>query len=169
MMELQEIEELFKNVNRGAIKAFLRNAAILKDPAATQEMKALAAENVKAISQNRPIPKPKAAPKQRKQKAAAAEQAIQLAQQPAPQTPAAAAPPSAGQVQPSPKMEFHEEFAQHHGIDPAKFKATWTAMSPEQQKITQDWHAEQLSAPKMKVAKSIDTLYNLFAELKKHL
>lgn len=169
MMELQEIEELFKNVNRGAIKAFLRNAAILKDPASTPEMKALASENVKAISQNKPLPKPKADPKPKKQKAAVAEQATQLVQQPVPQTPAAAAPSPVAPVQPSRKMEFHEEFARHHNIDPVKFKATWQAMSPEQQKITQDWHAEQLAAPKIKVAKSIDSLYNLFTELKKHL
>jgi hypothetical protein len=105
MMELQEIEELFKNVNRGAIKAFLRNAAVLKDPAATPEMKALAAENVKAISMNKPIPKPKAEPKPKKQKAAAvAEQAIQPAKQPVPQTPAAAAPSPVAPVQSSPKM-----------------------------------------------------------------
>ena len=106
MMELQEIEELFKNVNRGAIKAFLRNAAVLKDPAATPEMKALAAENVKAISMNKPIPKPKAEPKPKKQKAAVAEQAIQPVQQPVTQTPAAAAPTPVAPVQPSPKWNF---------------------------------------------------------------
>lgn len=170
MMELQEIEELFKSVNRNAIKAFLRNAAILKDPAATPEMKALAAENVKAISMNKPIPKPKAEPKPKKQKAAAvAEQAIQPVQQPVTQTPAAAAPSPVAPVQPSPKMEFHEEFARHHGVDPVKFKATYNAMSPEQQKMTHEWHAQQLTTPKIKMAKSIDSLYNLFTQLKKHL
>jgi hypothetical protein len=50
-----------------------------------------------------------------------------------------------------------------------KFKATWNAMTPEQQKVTKDWHAQQLAAPKIKMAKSIDSLYNLFTELKKHL
>jgi hypothetical protein len=66
MIELHEIEELFKNVNRGAIKAFLRNAAILKDPNATPAMKELAEANVKAISQNQPIPKVSAKPKKQK-------------------------------------------------------------------------------------------------------
>jgi hypothetical protein len=111
---------------------------------------------------------PKGASK--KQKAAAvAEQAIQPAKQPVPQTPAAAAPSPVAPVQSSPKMEFHEEFARHHGVDPMKFKATWNAMTPEQQKVTKDWHAQQLAAPKIKMAKSIDSLYNLFTELKKHL
>lgn len=168
MMELNEIEELIKNVNRNAIKALLRNAAIMKDPAATAEMKAQAEANVKAISYNKPIPKPKSDPKPRKQKAAAAEQATQLVTPPPTQTPVAAAPPKLSAV-PSPKMEFHQEFAQHHGLDPSAFKQTWHAMTPDQQKITQDWHAEQLAAPKMKVAKSVDTLYNLFSQLRKHL
>lgn len=185
MVELDQMEELFKaGVNRNAIQAYLRNAAILRDPAATPEMKELAAANVKAIANNQPMPKPKAqkAPKQAKQKAAAPEQAMQLVQTPSTQTPAAAAPSSE-----APQMEFHETFARHHGLDPAKFKATWHAMTPEQQKITQDWHAEQVAKPApapakvanapitpaatqpLKVAKSVDALYDLFTQLRKHL
>lgn len=197
MAELNEMEELFKaGVNRSAIQAYLRNAAILRDPEATPEMKELAAANVKAISQNQPMPKPKAqkAPKQAKQKAAAPEQATQLAQTPSTQTPVAAAPS---------QPEFHETFARHHGLDPAKFKETWHAMTPEQQKITQDWHAEQIAKPAAPIApattatpavaaapepikvknnavtpaasqphkmvKSVDALYNLFTQLRKHL
>lgn len=200
MLELKEMEELFKaGVNRSAIQAYLRNAAILRDPEATPEMKELAAANVKAISQNQPMPKPKAqkAPKQAKQKAAAPEQATQLAQTPSTQTPVAAAP-----SQDAPQPEFHETFARHHGLDPAKFKETWHAMTPEQQKITQDWHAEQIAKPAAppvaaapasaavvapepikvknnavtpaasqphKMVKSVDALYNLFTQLRKHL
>lgn len=181
-MELKEMEELFKaGVNRAAIQAYLRNAAILRDPGATPEMKELAAANVKAISNNQPIPKQKA-PKQPKQKAAAAEQAMQLAQAPQAQKPAAAVSSSE-----APPMEFHEVFARHHGIDPAKFKETWHAMSPEQQKITKDWHAEQVAKPApapvkvsnspvtpvasqpLKIQKSVDALYDLFAQLRKHI
>lgn len=178
-MDIREIEELFKSVNRNAIKTYLRNAAILRDPAATPEMKELAAANVKAIANNQPLPKAKS-PKQPKQKAAAPEQAIQPEQSPATQTPAAAASPKA------PEMEFHEVFARHHGIDPQKFAATWHAMTPDQQKITQDWHAEQVAKPvppvkvnqssvapgatqPLKIVKSVDALYDLFQELKKHL
>ncbi len=168
-MEMHEIEELCKTVNRNAIKALLRNAAIMKDPAATPEMKAQAEANVKAISYNKPLPKVGAAPRQKKQKAAAAEQATQLVQTPQPtQTPVAAASPVSSQV-PSPKMEFHQEFAQHHGVNPEAFKSTWSAMTPEQQKVTMDWHTEQLAKPKLKVAKSLDSLYDLFSQLKKHL
>lgn len=170
MMELIEIEELIKNVNRNAIKALLRNAAIMKDPAATPEMRAQAEANVKAISYNKPLPKPKAEPKApRKQKAAAAEQATQLVSTSPAQKPAAAAIPPVSSEVPSPKMEFHQEFAQHHGVDPVAFKQTWNAMTPDQQKITKDWHAEQLATPKLKVAKSVDALYNLFSQLRKHL
>lgn len=196
MIELKDMEELFKSgVNRAAIKAYLRNAAILRDPAATPEMKELAEANVKAIANNQPMPKPKSQ-KQPKQKAAVAEQAAQPVASPQTQTPAAAAPSQDAPV------EFHQQFAQHHGLDPAKFKATWEAMSPEQQKITQDWHAEQVAKPAApvtpakpvaavpaapqpikvvnnavtpaasqphKMAKSVDALYDLFVELKKRL
>lgn len=177
MMELYEIEELIKNVNRNAIKALLRNAAIMKDPTASSEMRAQAEANVKAISYNKPIPREPKAPK--KQKAAAAEQATQLVQTPPAQMPVAAAPSKLSVVS-SPKMEFHKEFAQHHGVDPVAFKATYEAMSPEHQKITQDWHAAEIAKPKMpavavapiapiKIAKSVDSLYNLFTALRKHL
>lgn len=170
MIEWSEIEELCKTVNRNAIKALLRNAAIMKDPNSSPEMRAQAEMNVKAISYNKPLPKVGAEPKQKKVKAAASEQATQLVQQPASQTPVAAAPSSPVQMVPSPKMEFHQEFAQHHGLEPQKFANTWKAMTPEQQKITQDWHAEQLAAPKVtKIAKSVETLYDLFTQLRKHL
>ena len=156
MIDLNELEELFKSVNRNAIKAFLRNSAILKDPSATPEMKELAQANVKAITQNQPIPRPK-----KKTNKKPEVQATQLVQ---PVIPQGQAPVQS----PQRKMEFHEEFAQHHGIDPVKFKATWNAMTPEQQNTTKQWHTEQLSAAP-KIQKSIDKLYDLFAELKKNL
>lgn len=175
MMELQEIEELFKNVNRAAIKAFLRNAAILKDPEATSEMKALAAENVKAIAQNKPIPKPKTdKPKQpKKMKPAAAEQATQLVQQPVAQTPAAAAP-SAGKI----KYKYSPVY-QHYGVTEDMWHKT-----PEAHADLFNHHNEVMAgkhpglmhiksaieqAMKPKMAKSLHSLYNLFTELKKHL
>jgi len=196
MMELQEVEELFKNVNRGAIRAFLRNAAILKDPNATPEMKELAAQNVKAISETGSAAKLNTRKRQPKP-AAAPEQAPQTPEQQAPQTPAAAAPPQAAPVEDN----FHTEFSAHHGVDPVKFKEAWAAMSPEQQQMTRDWHASKVApapavaaapaapapvaadikppgagsavAPSasqpLKIAKSIDTLYDLFAALKKNL
>lgn len=173
-MELQEIEELFKNVNRGAIKAFLRNAAVLKDPAATPEMKALAAENVKAISMNKPIPKPKAEPKPKKQKAAVAEQAIQPVQQPVTQTPAAANPTSTGKI----KYEYSPVY-QHYGVTEDMWHKT-----PEAHADLFNHHNEVMAgkhpglahiktaveqAVKPKMAKSIDSLYNLFSQLKKRV
>lgn len=147
MIELFELEELAKSVNRGSMKAYLRNAAILKDPNASQEMKELAASNVRALVGMKPSPKAPAQ-KQPQQKAAAPEQATQLAQTPPTQTPSAAAPSKDAPV------EFHHEFAQHHGLDPSKFAQTFAAMTPEQQKITQDWHAEQVAAAPKKVAAS---------------
>lgn len=59
MMELDELEELIKSVNRKSISAFLRNAAIVKNPNASPEMKELAQANLKAISENKPRPTPK--------------------------------------------------------------------------------------------------------------
>lgn len=161
MIELQEVEELFKSVNRNAIKAYLRNAAILKDPSATPEMKQLAEQNVKAIAQNKPIPKPKS-DKPKKQKAV-----IETAAANPQLTPVQPAIDTATQIKAKP--QFHEEFAQHHNLDPVSFKATWQAMTPEQQKITKEWHAQQLSQAPTKIIKSVDALYNLFIELKKHI
>lgn len=158
MKDLKEMEALFKaGVNRAAIKAYLQNAAILRDPKASSKMKEVAAANVKAISNNQPMPKQQSA-----------------------------APKAKPQPKEAPAMEFHEVFARHHGIDPAQFKSTWHAMSPEQQKVTQEWHAEQVAKPAqppkvptssvvstatqpLKVVKSIDSLYDLFVQLRKHL
>ncbi len=66
---------------------------------------------------------------------------------------------------PAAKVPFHEEFVQHHGGDATKFKAAFDAMSPEQQKVTQTWHKQQVAN---KLKKSIDNLYELFVALKKH-
>lgn len=147
-MEINEIEELCKTVNRNAIKALLHNAALMKDPNTSPELRAQAEANVKAISYNKPLPHPDKPKKIKQQKVVAN----------TPVTPA---------VDAAPKVEFHEEFAQHHGIDPVKFKETWSSMNPKQQQVTRNWHAEQVLKPK--INKSIDSLYNLFTELKKHL
>lgn len=176
MIKLHEIEELFKSVNRNAIKAFLRNAAILKDPEATPEMKALAEENVKAISQNKPTPRPKIdkPAKQPKIKAAAAEQATQLIQHPAPQTPAAAAPSSTGRI----KYKYSPVY-QHYGVTEDMWHKTPEAHADlfnHHNEVMAGKHPELMhikaaveQAVKPKMAKSIDSLYNLFSQLKKHI
>lgn len=155
-MDLHEIEELAKSVKPNAMKAFLRNAAILKSPNTTPEQRELAAANIKAIAGNQPVPKQqKKSAKQAVATAAPASQATQLVQKPVPA---------------SPKMEFHEEFARHHGVDPMKFKTAFEAMTPEQQAMTKEWHTQQVAAIKPpKMTKSLDALYDLFAQLKQHI
>ncbi len=174
MMELHEIEELIKSVNRNAIKALLRNAAIMKDPAATPEMKAQAEANVKAISYNKPIPKPKADPKPRKQKAAATEQATQLVKPSPAQTPVAAAPSQNAPVK-SFGLPYHPDYEKHYGVT----EQQWKAADPSAHHELAAHHNAMLSAKQpatpavatqpLKVAKSVDSLYNLFSELRKHL
>lgn len=174
MIELHEIEELIKNVNRNAIKALLRNAAIMKDPAATPEMKAQAEANVKAISYNKPLPKPKAEPKPRKQKAAAAEQATQLVKPAPAQKPAAAAPSQATPAKLS-GLPYHPDYQKHYGVT----EQQWNSAEPSAHHELAAHHAATISAKQpaaptapaqpLKIAKSVDSLYNLFSALRKHL
>ncbi len=159
-MEMHEIEELIKTVNRNAIKAMLRNAAILGDAKATDEMKRQAIENVKAIAANKPIPK-KSKAKQAKPAAPVAP-ATQLAQQPAAPAVAAqptATPPSAHQY----PEGLHLSPLNEGGHDETAMKGIFDALPDHEKKHIVDWHA------KTKMAKSVDTLYNLFTQLKKHL
>jgi hypothetical protein len=170
MITLHEIEELCKTVNRNAIKALLHNAAIMKDPAATPEMRAQAEMNFKAISHNKPIP---AEPKPKKVQtvpAVAAQQApTQLAQQPM-KTPVN---PALGQV----KLKYSPAY-QHYGVN----EQMWNKTPDAQQGLFQH-HNEVMAgkhpdlmhiktaveAAKPKILKSVDSLYDLFTELKKHL
>ena len=175
-MELHEIEELFKSVNPKAMKAFLRNAATLQDPNASHEMKVLAVENIKAITQNKPIPRSQTdkPPKQPKKiKPVVAEQATQLVQQPAVQTPATT-PSSIGKIQ----YKYSPAY-QHYGVTEDMWNKT-----PEAHADLFNHHNEVMAGKhpglmhiknaveqtmKPKIAKSIDSLYDLFVELKKRL
>lgn len=172
-MEFHEIEELIKTVNRNAIKALLRNAAILKDPAATPEMRAMAEANVKAISYNKPLPKNPGAPKrQKKVKAAAAEQATQLVQSPPTQTPAAAAP------QPKVKLKYSPAY-QHYGVSEEMWHKAPEAhndlfnhhnevMAGKHPDLMHIKTAVEAAKPKA-IKKSLEQLHSLFTELKKRL
>lgn len=168
-MTLHEIEELIKGVNRNAIKALLQNAAIMKDPNTTPEMRAQAEANVKAISYNQPIPR-NTAPK--KQKVAAAEQAPPPVTPPAQQTPAAVNPAIANV-----KLKYSPAY-QHYGVNEEMWNKT-----PEAQQGLFQHHNEVMAGKhpdlmhiktavesmKPKMIKSIDSLYDLFTELRKHL
>lgn len=159
-MGLDKLEELCKTVDPKNIKTFLRNAKIMNDKKAKMEDRVRAAENVYAINMAHTKKNPGAPPL----KELAAELAPELSNPVVQNT----APAEIKNTQPVPPaaVPFHEEFAQHHGVDPVKFKATFAAMNPEQQKMTQDYHAQHLAS---KVAKSVNTLYDLFEQLKKQL
>lgn len=176
MMELHEIEELIKTVNRNAIKALLRNAAIMKDPNSTPELRAQAEANVKAISYNKPLPKPPGAPKQKKVKAAAAEQATQLVQSPPTQRPAAAVPSPSGTA--NIKLKYSPAY-QHYGVS----EDMWHK-APEAHQDLFNHHNEVMAgkhpdlmhiktaveaAKPQAIKKSLEQLYDLFSELKKRL
>jgi len=174
---MHEIEELIKTVNRNAIKALLRNAAIMKDPAATPEMRAQAEANVKAISYNKPLPKEPKPPRQKKVKAAAPEQATQLVQQPVPQTPVAAAPSLAPTSTGNIKLKYSPVY-QHYGVSQEMWDKTPDAhqgLFQHHNEVMAGKHPNLMhiktavEAAKPKMMKSIDQLYNLFSQLKKHL
>lgn len=174
MIKLHEIEELCKTVNRAAIKALLRNAAIMKDPNMSPEMRAQAEANVKAISYNKPIPQE---PKPKKIKAAASEQAIQPAQTSLTQTPVAAAAPSPQGPIGNIKLKYSPAY-QHYGVT----EEMWN-QAPHAQQDLFNHHNEVMAgkhpglmhiksavdASRPKMLKSIDSLYELFSQLKKHL
>jgi len=164
-MEMFEIEELMKGMNSKAYKAMLRNAAILNDPNVTEEMRRQALDNVKAIAANKPMNEIKdikmkspevkiAKPKKVK---ATPDQAIKLAQIQA--TP---------NFQPAPaKLEYptdlHLSPLNTSGHDENAMKGIFDALPDHEKKSVIDWHT------KNKMSKSIDSLYSLFIELKKHI
>ena len=170
-MELYEIEELIKGTKPNAMKAMIRNAAILNDPNVTDEMRRQALENVKAIAANKPTneikeiamkPADAIAPKKPKKIKSTPEQAIKLAQiQATPNTPPA---PVAAVA---PKLEYPEGLhltpLNESGHDEPTMRGIFDGLQPHEKKSIIDWHASN------KMKKSVETLYNLFAELKKHI
>lgn len=147
-MTLQQIEELFKTVNRSAIKAMLRNAAILGDEKATDEMKAQALENVKAIAGNKQPKKPK------KVKAPAVAPMMAAVQQPA-------AAPAQPQIQYPEGL--HLSPLNTGGHDETAMRGIFDSLPHEEKQHIVDWHAAN------QVKKSVETIRGLFKELKKHL
>jgi type IV secretory pathway VirB10-like protein len=148
MFELSEIEELFKSEDfaksKAAIHAVLRNAALLHNKEATPEEKAIATENIKAITHGKQKKEPKLP---------APVKALQ-------------------QKKPKSEIPFPHDFHLHHKkadgspITKEEFKGTWDSMTHGQRKTTAEFHQNHLAS---KVNKSVDTLRNLFLELKKHL
>lgn len=147
---MQEIEELMKNVNRSAIKAMLRNAAILGDEKATDEMKAQALENVKAIAGNKQ-------PKKSKKVKAVAVAPMMAVQQPV----APATPPAQPQIQYPEGL--HLTPLNTGGHDETAMRGIFDSLPHEEKQHIVDWHAAN------QVKKSVETIRDLFKELKKHL
>lgn len=143
MLELQEIEELIKAVHPNQIREMLRNAAILNDPTATDEMKNKALDSFKAVATNKIIPKTNQP-----------EAPIAAAAQPAP------APQSIIEY---PKG-LHLSPLNTGGHDEEGMKGIFHALPDHEKKAIVDWHASQTP-----VNKSIDSLYALFQELKKRI
>ena len=147
-MNLHEIEELIKAIDPKAIKAMMHNAAILDDPNSSEQAKIAALENVKAIATNKKIPKSKDKPV----------------------VAPAATQPDAAPVAPTPvtpQIEYpqglHLSPLNGAGHDEEKMNGIFHALPDHEKKAIADWHTST------NVAKSIDSLYDLFKELKKHL
>lgn len=147
MLDLQEIEELIKAVHPNAIREMLRNAAILNDPNATEDMKNQALDSFKAVATNKKIPKSNQP-----------EAPIAAAAQPAPAQPV------------TPQIEYpqglHQSPLNTAGHDEEKMKGIFHALPDHEKKAIVDWHAASSTTP---VNKSIDSLYALFQELKKRI
>ena len=150
---LHEIEELIKNADRGAMKAMLRHAAIIADPASSQELKDQARDNILAISASKPKPKKVKAIKPVVAAAPAAVEAPQPAQAPVSTTPSNIEYPEGLHLSPINTV----------GHDEAAMKGIFDALPDHEKQHVVEWHS------KNKMAKSIDTLYGLFTQLKKHL
>lgn len=158
-MDLQQIEELMKTVNKNAIKAMLRNAAILNDPNVSDEMKAQALENVKAIAGNKA---PKKQQKVKTQIEAPVAAPTQLAQPPAPAAPAEPVIAAAPQLIQYPEG-LHLSPLNSGGHDEKAMRGIFDSLPDHEKKSIVDWHAST------KVQKSVESLYALFQELKKRL
>ncbi len=166
MVDLEQIEELFKNeefakaVNRHALDMLFRNTKMLEDPNITPEMKEQALANIKAITSGEALPKPKRAKKPKAEKPAVAP-----VQKPVVQ--AAAAPVPTPVAQPKPKLEMpaglHLSPLNTGGHDEAGMRSIFDSLPDEHKQQIIDIH----SATKMK--KSVARLCSLFRELKKRL
>lgn len=169
---MHEIEELMKGVNRSAIKAMLRHATIINDPMSSEKVKAQALENVRAIAHSGKLALDTSAPKKVKAikpVVAPAAESAQPAQQPVQVPPATQSPQiqqPAGVTVP-PKIEYpqglHLSPINTVGHDEAAMKGIFDALPDHEKQHVAEWHS------KNKMVKSIDTLYSLFTQLKKHL
>lgn len=147
-MQLHEIEELFKSEelvkSKAAIQAVLRNAALLHNKETSPEEKATATENIKAITHGKPKKEPKLP---------APVKALQ-------------------EKKAKPEIPFPHDFHLHHTkadgspLTHEEFKGTWDKLTHGQKKATAEFHANHLAG---KMKKSVETLHDLFSELKKRL
>lgn len=149
---IKELEELAKAVDPKDIRAFLQHSKIMNDDKQKMDARVKAAEAVYALNLQhaRTNPKEKKLP-----------ELAQNFKEPdiVPGQPAVAPP-----VAPTP-IPFHEEFAQHHNVDPVGFKQAFDSMNPQQQQVTRDFHANHLAGLK----KSLERVYGIMLELKKQL
>lgn len=148
-MDLFEIEELIKALDPKAVKDMMRYAAILDDPKASKQAKIEALNSVKALTNK--SPKPAATPVQPE----------------APATPEPSIPAPATPAAPTSQIEYpqglHLSPLNGAGHDEEKMKGIFHSLPDHEKKAIADWHASS------NMNKSIDSLYNLFKELKKHL
>jgi hypothetical protein len=182
MVDLKELEELFKSKtfsrNPAMVNALLRNAALLHDPNATEEQKAIALENVKSISQFGTLPK---TPKQKKVEGSEVQPKIK---QPVSKKPVENQPVKTAQPIKQAEPEYHPDLSTHN-ITPDM----WKLMPLEHKLATIQYHKET-SAPKNpqpaavkpepplpsnviqfkpKIKKSLDSLYSIFEYIKKNI
>ena len=156
--ELLKSEDFAKSVDRHALNMLFRNTAILRDPNLSAEQKQQAIENIKAITHNlkpKPIsttPKEVKAPKKAKMKDT----------KPA----STSAPVDVAKPAKQPELAYHPDYEKYYGIT----EQHWKDADPSAHHELVAYHNKVMSAkPSSKIAKSIDLLYSLFSELRKHL
>lgn len=187
MFDISELEELFKSEalikNKAMVRALLRNAEMLHKPESTEEQKAQAIQNIKAINASY---QQKQLPKDKKVKAPKVQEPIQPSEAQTVQKPtitSSTPAPIESTVQPvqpvPPKMTYkYSPIYQHYDIS----EDAWNKAKPDAHQSLFNFHNEVMSgkhpefghvkqfveqqrAAQMK--KSLDHLYNLFQELKK--
>lgn len=176
MLNLDEIEELFKSTelikNKKMVEALLHNVKMAQNTSLSPEQRELAQANIKAITSGGKPMKP-AAPKKVKAPKEAAPVNPASIQPVAPLNPAApvAAPQNV-------KLKYSPVYA-HYGVTPEH----WEAAGPEAHQGLFAHHNEVMAGKhpdlmhiktaveqaKTKMMKSVDHLFDLFSQLKKHL
>lgn len=182
MLSLEEIEELFKSTelikNRKMVEALLHNVKLSQNMELSPEQRELAQANIKAITSGGKPMMP-SAPKKAKASKPTSFVAPVRAINPAAIQPAAPLNPAAPVAAPQNVKLKYSPVYEHYGVT----QDHWNSAGPEAHQGLFAHHNEVMSGKhpnlmhiksavdqaKTKMMKSVNQLYSLFSQLKKHL